>query len=415
MPRPAAAACGYLLALLALCACTWALWQWRFIPAAESPALTLNHTPEGIARLSSGPVQRQGDALLLPAGGEIPQVEYSWTQAPATRHAHVALKVSCRGVEVGKMGWDDARVILIWLDSSGKMVQGHLPLWSGRGDRPNYYRDMVVPLARAGTLPKLILENRGSSGDFTIESIQVQAVNYRPGFLWMTVSLVAGWLGVIAWGLRRWVAEKPVGSLRVLAAGVVWAGFAWAYCLPGPWIPYPPMGTPYPIEAVAAPPPPPPAPAPKPASPAPLAQGNPAPVVPPAPTPAPPPIAAAIAKPAIPAEPVSPERLDGGMARWLFNQLPYLKRPLHLLAFTGLSALLALLTGSRRAVWPAIILGGISEFCQWSFGFGFDGSDVLDLALDTVAAFAGLILWRASLSLWAKRPFALPGKTASGI
>ena len=92
--------------------------------------------------------------------------------------------------------------------------------------------------------------------------------------------------------------------------------------------------------------------------------------------------------------------------RWFFNHLSYLKRPLHLLAFAGLSGLLALLTRSRRALWPAIILGGVSELCQWSFGFGFDGSDVLDLVVDTIAAFIGLGLWRVALRLWARLPLA---------
>ena len=399
MPRPAAIS-GYLLALFALCALTWALWQWRFIPAAGSPALTLGYTPDGLARSVSGPVVKQGEGLLLPAGADIPLVEYRWTRQPDTRHAHVALRVSCRGVEVGKMPWDDARMVLVWLDTTGKMVQGHLPLWSGRGDQPEHFRDMVVPLSRGGTVPKIVFENRGSAGEFKIESIQIQAVNYRPGLVWMSAGVISAWLALLTFGFRRWVAADPVGSPRIVAAALVWAGFAWAYCLPGPWIPYPPLGTPYPIKAVEPPPPPPPTPPPKPVASAPSAA---APVAV-APAPGPPPAPVAVAKPEAPAAPVSPERLEGGLARWFFNHLSYLKRPLHLLAFAGLSALLALLTGSPRAMWPAIILGVISEFCQWAFGFGFDGSDVLDLLMDTAAALAGLVFWRWTLRLWKKLP-----------
>jgi hypothetical protein len=114
----------------------------------------------------------------------------------------------------------------------------------------------------------------------------------------------------------------------------------------------------------------------------------------------------------VPAKPVSPERLEGGSVRWLFNHLPYLKRPLHLLAFAGLSALLALLTGSPRAMWPAMVLGVISELCQWAFGFGFDGSDVLDLLMDAAAALAGLVFWRWTLRLWKKLP--VPGCLRGG-
>jgi hypothetical protein len=394
VPRPAAIS-GYLLALLALCTLTWALWQWRFIPVAGSPALTLGYTPEGLTRSVSGPVVKQGEGLLLPGGAEIPQVEYRWTRQPDARHAHIALRVSCRGVEVGKMPWDDARVTLVWLDASGKMAQGHLPLWSGRGDHPEHLRDMVLPLSRGGTLPKVAFENRGSAGEFKIESVRIQAVNYRPGLVWMTSAIVLGWLALITFGFRKWVAAGPVGPSRNIAAALVWVGFAWAYCLPGPWIPYPPLLTPYPIEAVE-PPPPPPAPPVKPVVPAP-ATTSPAAVAP-----APPPVA--VAKPGVPPKAVSPERLEGGLVRGFFNHLSYLKRPLHLLAFASLSALLALLTGSPRAMWPAILLGMVSEFCQWAFGFGFDLSDVLDLLMNTVAALAGLVLWRWTLRLWKKLP-----------
>jgi hypothetical protein len=398
VPRRAAIS-GYFVVLLVLCALTWALWQWRFVAVPGSPALTLGFTPDGLARSVSGPVVQQGDRLLLPGGAEIPQVEYHWTRPPEARHAHVALRVSCRGVEVGKMPWDDARVILIWVDGAGKMVQGHLPLWSGRGDHPNAFRDMVVPLSRGGTLPKIVFENRGSAGEFKVESIQIQAVDHRAGLVWMTVGILLAWLAMISFGFRKWVAAAPVGAPRILAAAVVWVGFAWAYCLPGPWNPFPSLGTPYPIEAVA---PPPPTPALLPPS-KPVAEPAPAAdpgheLVAPAPAPAVP------AKAELTAEPATPERLEGGLVRWLFNHLPYLKRPLHLLAFAALTALLALLTGSRRAMWPAIVLGVISEVCQWAFGFGFDLSDVLDLVMDAAAALAGLVLWRWSLRLWNKLP-----------
>jgi hypothetical protein len=101
-----------------------------------------------------------------------------------------------------------------------------------------------------------------------------------------------------------------------------------------------------------------------------------------------------------------PERLGGGLIRWFLNTLPDLKRPIHLIAFAGLTSLLCMLAGSARAAWVALALGGISEFCQWAFGFGFDWGDVVDLAFDTTAVLLGILLWRWVGARWKKLPLA---------
>lgn len=396
MPR-LAAICGYLLAILALTTLTWVLWQYRFVPVADSPALTLAYTPPGVTRTVSDSLGTKDGALQLPAGAEVPRLEYQWGRLPASRNAHIALRVSCRGIEPGKMPWDDARVILMWVDGSGNMVQGHLPLWSGRGDHQSLFRDMVAPISRGGTLPKIIIENRGSAGDFTVESFQVQAVDYRPGIFAEVAATTFAWILLVGFGIRRWVAAKTIPGVRVAAAALLWVGFAWLSCLPGPWIPWQPIRQPFPISPVPAP-----APVEKkslpvvPSPPAnPTTQGGPAvpaePAIPAAPEikpePAPEPPPPVLAK-------GPPEQLEGGLVRWFFNHLAFLKRPVHLAGFSVLTTLLAFLAGSRRAFWPALALGFVSEFCQWAFGFGFDWGDVLDITLDATAACAGILLWR---------------------
>jgi hypothetical protein len=71
---------------------------------------------------------------------------------------------------------------------------------------------------------------------------------------------------------------------------------------------------------------------------------------------------------------------------------------MHLCVFAAIGFSLALLLGSARASGPALALSALSEICQWLFGFGFDLGDVADLALDAIAVFAGVLLWRGLIS-----------------
>ena len=107
--------------------------------------------------------------------------------------------------------------------------------------------------------------------------------------------------------------------------------------------------------------------------------------------------------------------MGGGPVRWVLNNLAAFKRPIHLIVFSLLSAALAMLTGSGRAIWPAWMLGALSEFSQWAFGFGFDPIDILDLMLDAVAVLAGVAIWQWVTRLRQKRIAASRARlTASG-
>ena len=82
---------------------------------------------------------------------------------------------------MGRNSWESARIFLMWFDANGKVVEGHLPLWSGYGDQGKQSKDMMVPLSRDGTLPRVILENRGTAGVFKIHSFSMQPADLRPG------------------------------------------------------------------------------------------------------------------------------------------------------------------------------------------------------------------------------------------
>ena len=403
VPRFAASA-GFLVATLLLAALSWLLWQSSFVAAKDVPALDLRYTPAGVTRTPTGVIGKEGDTVVLEAAKEVPRIELRWIQHPPARYAHVSLDVSARGVVMGRHPWESARMFLMWFDSDGKLVDGHLPLWSGTGDQGRQTKDMMVPLARDGTLPRVMIENRGAAGVFKIHSFSMQPAELRPGFAWMLALLLLAWLGLIGFALRRWVVTEGVALPRVALAAALWVGFAWVSSFPGPWIPWHPLGKPFTVKhldgtQVIKPQPKPavlPTPAPSPVAPPPAAEAQAPPVAapvaemtPPAPVP---PAVAVQASGSVEHGP--PERLGGGPVRWFLNHLPGLKRPIHLLAFAALTTLVALLTSSVRAGWPAFVLGLLSEFSQWAFGFGFDGGDLVDLAFDAVAVLTGLVVWR---------------------
>jgi len=413
--RRFAASAGFIFATLILAAISWLLWQSSFVAAKDLPAVDLRYTPPEVKRTSSGVIGKESDTVVLEAAADVPRLEFHWLRRPPARYAHISLEVSTQGVIIGRYPWDSARIYLAWSDGDGKMAEGHLPLWSGFGDQARQAKDMIVPLSREGTLPQVMIQNRGTAGVFKVHSFSVQPAELRPGFSWTLGSVLLSWIGLIGFALRRWVMQDSGAPFRIAIAAALWVGFAWMSCFPGPWIPWNPLGKPFTVKhldgtRIITPqqkPPVAPTPAPAPAHALPIPEAQ----APPVATPAAPPVAEAL--PEVPAEPIAtvqaygavdqapPARLGGGPLRWFLNHLPGLKRPIHLLAFAALTTLIALLTGSVRAVWPAFALGILSEFSQWAFGFGFDGGDVVDLAFDAVAVLAGLAMWR-----WLQRVFA---------
>lgn len=419
--RRFAASAGFILATLILAGLSWALWQNSFVAAKGVPALDLRYTPPEVERAEIGKIGKEEETLVLRAAEEVPRLDLRWIKDPAARYAHVSLEVSAQGVVAGKHPWEDARIFLMWFDAHGKMAEGHLPLWSGFGDQGRQTKDVMLPLARDGTLPRLIVENRGSAGVFKVHSLSLQPAELRSGFGWMLALLLLSWVGLIGFGMHRWVIARGVVLPRILIAAALWVGFAWVSSFPGPWIPWHPLGMAFQVKHLDGATLPKPAPKPEPApavEPAPVPATEAPPVVtpeaapatatpPPPPTPSSSPVAPAVTTETAGTIDQSasgpPERLGGGPVRWFLNHLPGLKRPIHLLAFAVLTTFIAFLTGSSRAGWPAFALGILSEFSQWAYGFGIDGGDVIDLAFDGAAVMAGLAAWRWLSRMLAKR------------
>lgn len=433
VPRPAAI-CSFVFAALILSALTWTVWQYRFIAAPGVPAMDLTYLPPEVSKETVGVVEENGGSLRMTAAEEVPRILLKWTRPPAADYAHFSVSASLENLKRGGMPWEDGRVMLVWMDATGNPAKGHLPLWAGHGGRPYDPSDMIVPLERAGTFPCFIIENRAKSGSFVLTSMVVQPLQQRPWVPATAVLLICGWTGLIWSGLRAMCHAHPVKWPRYACAAALWVAAAWFSSLPGPFVPWRPVFQAFPISPI----PPPQAKAEPPPTPAPVVVESSAPEHQAVPAPAPLP-EAAVTPPALIAEDAAPmadatppeatapaaaaqeaapspfaqepapsaqpseppvkrpaERMRGGFTSWIFGTVPMLKRPIHVLGFTALTFLFCLLAGNARAAWVALALGGLTEFMQWAYGFGFDAGDVADLVFDTLAVIAGVIAWRWS-------------------
>lgn len=397
-------ACGFILAVLALSATSRALWLHRYEAVPGVEPLVLSHHPEEVAKMVAGNPklpEKPGEGMELIATAVPPQVAYQWQGLPTSDRVYISTEVGCKDLKLGKAyDWQDGRIFVIWFDEKGRMLSDFLSIWSGRGNRPVKFYDMILPIRRQGGLPRLVIENLGSTGQMKVKSLTVQAVRARPEIPWAAAGLLIIWMVVLTWGTRLWITRRGQPLWRSVAVAVLCLGFVWTAAFPGPWVPLRPILGRFAITPVAIPESP--APPQKPEStmvdagaeqPVPEAATEPEPVAEKAPEPR-----------AFPSEAKGPPaKLAGGLLRSFMFHLPGLKIWVHFLVFTGLAAVLAGLTGSRRAAYVAGALGFTSEFCEWAYGFGVDWGDAGDLAMDATAILVGLILWKFTARWLVKR------------
>ena len=419
VPRPAAI-CSFIFATLILSALTWTVWQYRFIAAPGVPAMDLTYLPPEVTKETEGMGEENEGFLRMTAAEEVPRILLKWTTPPAAKYAHFSVSASLENLKRGGMPWEDGRVLLIWMDPAGTPAKGHLPLWAGHCSSPSDPSDMIVPLQRAGAFPCFIIENRAKSGSFLLKSMVVQPLKQRPWVPAAVILLICGWTGLIWSGLRATCSGHPVRWPRYACAAALWVAAAWFSSLPGPFVPWRPVFQSFPISKIAPPqakdePPPATVPAPTVAA---LPASQPQPAAPPSQDPARPPAQAAgksgpNAQTAQTPVNRTAERMRGEFTSWIFGTVPMLKRPIHILGFAALTFLFCMLAGNASAARVALALGGLTEFMQWAYGFGFDAGDVADLVFDTLAVIAGVVFWRWSGRILARlRPRSAPAAAA---
>ncbi len=304
----------------------------------------------------------EGDhAIVLPEGSPWQHGESSacWVGLPGIGAAgglHVNLHLEAESLVRGPAEWQTGRLHLEWI-RDGDVVQ-RVFLASVWDDHVARRSSTVFPDIPPHASARLHLENLGLSGRCRLVRFEAYPVHARPMARAGLIGAAAGWL--------LWAASAA-GSLRrpgPWLAGALWLICAHALIVPGPWETRSPLVN----EFVMARP-----------------------------------SQAAIE---IPAEAFIPTDCHPGITeapnlllRWKLRLRP-LRPLLHgLLFFVPMLGFCWGADSPRRALLLAACLACGVELAQWGFGYGFEGSDLLDLATDAI----GILLALAVFTKWKHR------------
>lgn len=348
----------------------------RLEPGASLPGRTLL----GVESVSW---DRAGGVLRLRGndGGPMPSHEIPLAGWPRGGAAHIRFGGEAKDIVPGVENWQDGRVMVIWRDAKGRILQAHYGLLGAQGSG-RFEREFLAVLNQPGQT-SLFLQHAGKSGEFVIDRLEVSPVSLRGWVPWA----IAGLLLAIAvwWAVLFRALTGKSGLIRPLGASCLALGAVWTIVLPGPWEPLRPLGGPFVIEHGTG------------------TSG--APATPPAVgAPAPPPPETGAGMPALanPGESVHlpvPAALGDGWFWATYHWMKHKARALmHMGAFAGLTLAFLGILGSHRGWIPVAILGIASEAMQTLFGFGFEWEDAGDLSVNTLGIAIGLLV-----ALWWKR------------
>ena len=393
-------------AVLALAA--WLAWQHRFAEAPGVAPLVMGPEGRSAFRVVRAPGQvawaADGASVRIAATKELrhPTLECALGRFRGQSHLWIRFRAGCAGVVKGRNEWDDARVVLIWKDAGGRILRDHSPLCGMDGTRGAEAFERVVAMRKDAATPLIVIQNLGAAGEFTVEALEVRAVNNRRWFHPAAVALFLAGTAWARWAFRRWlpargpsVAPQPVGTAlaaianaltggrpwALTAAAALWVALAAFFLFPGPWDPLRPFLRGFDVAAPTA---------------RQEAAAHPAPAVRPAagaPSPAGPRAVGPVAAPAADAVLLKPP-LQFDPVSLLFEAKKYVRQLMHAAAFAAMVTAFCLLLGTRRAWLPVAALAAGSEAMQWLWGFGFDWRDVLDLAVNSAGIAAGIAIVR---------------------
>lgn len=269
----------------------------------------------------------------------------------------VRFRLSAHGIRRGGAAWQDCRLHLEWFDSQGKLISREF-LGSIWGDYSHEFTSGIIQ-PPSGTHRALIhFENLGNSGTGQLSAFQLLPVSFRFSSVVLLTLVSAGWL---AWAV--WIAG-PWRRWRSWLTGGIWLVAAYFTVLPGPWSVHRPLLGHF--ENIT---------------------WN------------------------HPAESFSPEAFQPAPSfPWQTqpsNPLLDMKvrfahfRPLlHGLIFVVPTFILLLLSGPRRVLALTGALALLIEGAQYALGFGFESTDLLDLANDAFGMLAGLMAFALCRRWW---------------
>lgn len=346
------------------------LWQHRFERSPGFSTFRLadlratNHPVPGVDWL--GPESQP--TLRLRVDPAQPRIVVSRLHLPgmtAVDLLHLRFKITSRQLTPGKQDWDDGRCIIEWHPQSAGVAWENNPIGSARGDHAGTVQEWVTRPDHPPARPALRVEHLGTGGDFELSLFEATVVREREIWKIGRWVLMAAWF---AWAVA-WIGIRG-GLLRALFAAAVWLVMGLYFVIPGPWKLYHSIGAPFQIgpEITSSH-----DPFPRPPD-RPL--GN-----------------------AVPLESVGEIPDQGDFTLRLKNYAKHARPLLHSVLLFGPTLLIACLVGHRPARSLAVILALSIETAQFAFGYGFDWTDLFDLAFDA-AGIALALLAHRRLKRW---------------
>lgn len=361
-----------------LLAALYFLWQSRFERSENYATLHLGDLrntvslPKGVEWFDS----KDGPGIRLSVRpGDPPSVaRFEFPGMDAIEFLHLKFQVSAKQLGPGKELWEDGRCIIEWHPQSGGAVWENDPFCSVRHDQDAIFTEMVVKPENPPAIPALHLENLGYTGDLELSKFEATVVEERWAWKIGKWVLIGSWL---AWAIAWIKGPKKMGMLRPFLASSIWVVAGIHFAVPGPWSSFRSFGSGFHLGDV-----------PHGLSHKEAHRGNRAQQ----------PISKLESTGQI--VPVGKIPDKGDIALRIKVQLQKARPFLHIALLFGPTFLIACLVGRRSACALAIILSIGIELAQFSFGFGFDAWDVLDLACDGAGIAVALIVHRRCHLKW---------------
>lgn len=258
-----------------------------------------------------------------------------------------------RGEEI----WDDGRLTIEWADGQGTTQSDYLSSIDGNA---LYHSLSVVNHPRTSpATPMLRLENRGISGSVILDKLVLFPVEETWAWRYGRWALISGWLlwaGALAGVFQR-------KRLKACCAAGIWVVVGTQLAFPGPWHNDRPWGSTFELTP------------------------------PPDPSQLPSPMSSAHVEPSPPLD--IPDR-QGSPLLQIKAAFAKLRPILHLGLFFLPALAFLFLTSRLRAIALASSLAVGTELAQLGFGFGFDFTDITDLATDALGISSAVLthlLW----------------------
>lgn len=346
------------------------LWQHRFERSPGFPTIRLADLRAAAHPAPGVEWHGQESRLTLrlrvdPANPRIVVTRLELPGMTALDLLHLRFRIASHQLTPGRQIWSDGRCIIEWHPESAGTAWENNPIGSARRDQSPPVQEWVTRPDHPPATPALRVEHLGTGGDFELSLFEATVVRER--WVWKVGCwvLMAVWL---AWAVA-WIGIRG-GLIRTLLAAFVWLVMGLHFVIPGPWKMYHSMGAPFQIgpeitsfrDPVTQPPVQP--------------FGS-----------------------AMPLESVGEIPDQGDFSLRLRNYAKHARPLLHGVLLFGPTLLIACLVGRRPALSLAVILALSIETAQFAFGYGFDWTDLFDLACDA-AGIALALLAHRRLKRW---------------